>query len=1351
METGSSLHSPLPAEASAASDAVHDGERTANELQEVPTSVRVRARIEAWKVLPHQALFEELKDLASDKEGSDTREKTCLMLGGLDFLIKNIGNELDEVDVDERDAVKDTVEVLVRSLGRLAEQDPEWVGRAVSRFEPKAMATSLVDLVFTEMHKNPEIGTSYSEILSSPSPSEEQFLEGVIRDGTFRATDLSDMERLPLRFIDNHRLYEESGSIAKEFFQRTVNFTDGDAVQGRVLQVMEKKGGYEIHNLFVGGGVGYVSPKVIPILCQNVSFQEVAWESLHVFQQPVQDTIASLLDRGVKPKRPVDLSYRETVDVEAAQQMVDRGHAVFLAQNHTLLLKEAVPTVLDRALSSEEGARAFVESIPLGEYRKTPLSEEQARKIFAVPGLAETLIRRLDYLETNKVAFFDAAVETEEGVQAVVRALDLSRSALGPKAVDALFSRATTELLSRPLSCNAEGEERLIQKALADPQTTTVFAKNFEHFTRLSAETVDVLLTSGRFPASIASHLFAFRQDQRLTVAKLLLSTNERFEVAHALAGASPDFVGPHIFDEEIFRVLLQTGALARVDRPTLFSSEQQRELAHYYIDSKRLDLLQKNISLFDVGALDVSIADILMRQQAVKLLATHADRFQSFSVEAKQKIDTFQAVSLRLEQSPSRTIRRMKDQLTNELSSASDVEQAFQKIESVFLRNHLPLAAKGFLAEEIIYGPEHYKKAFSPSLKAASPREARMLLYRDIINIHIDTGNPSMRGYLLDIKNAESVLEQLDRKEELSASDGAKAESFFRKAGVLATTSHREGVSAAKSGSLQEQFQQWKTSFGVREGQTFQDRLSEMFLRPAGVASIDAALARMEASKHRADIDNRAFAERYKNGITLEQNDLLKGVESPFLLSYLQNGNVCREMLGYAAGSDRTPLDTDVSRVDISSATQEVRATWRSVAAKDYGDMILVMRPTEERFLRTDTVSRESLNGLVRDQAYGRLNKYELFSSGYLGHTHENIRTGVPFTEVRSILMKEPERRSLLDIKMDIVANGYFVMIADGDGKPLFTPEEFDRMRTLYEGTEILPGSLMKLDRTVMNEAQRTSLEQLQSQIAEERASIEQAREAIETRVRESLEKIGIGLRIDGELAVGAEVLNTGSTARLTNIPGETVDFDLVIRLDESDLSRQNEIEVMLNELLPGKEQPGGSEQWRRTGVSVEGASVDIDITFTGKPEVQGVFSHETTAQRLASLEAQSAEDADWVRANIVCAKQLLKKAGIYKKLDGGLGGLGVENWILQHGGSFANAREAVLRAAINERGAVRSFEECAARYAIPDPGINLMDRMVLASGEEKTTFRHDNFFYFLNRDGSHGYEKFVRALQAL
>ena len=97
------------------------------------------------------------------------------------------------------------------------------------------------------------------------------------------------------------------------------------------------------------------------------------------------------------------------------------------------------------------------------------------------------------------------------------------------------------------------------------------------------------------------------------------------------------------------------------------------------------------------------------------------------------------------------------------------------------------------------------------------------------------------------------------------------------------------------------------------------------------------------------------------------------------------------------------------------------------------------------------------------------------------------------------------------------------------------------------------------------------------------------------------------------------------------------------------------------------------------------------------------------------------------------------MKEAGAYKPNrgdtpQGGLGGVGVENWILQNGGSFLQAATSFLEASKG-----KSFEEFQKTYKIWNFGSN---HLAIKNG----TYPHNNFV--VDNMSEEGYEKMRSAL---
>ncbi len=241
-------------------------------------------------------------------------------------------------------------------------------------------------------------------------------------------------------------------------------------------------------------------------------------------------------------------------------------------------------------------------------------------------------------------------------------------------------------------------------------------------------------------------------------------------------------------------------------------------------------------------------------------------------------------------------------------------------------------------------------------------------------------------------------------------------------------------------------------------------------------------------------------------------------------------------------------------------------------------------------------------------------------------------------------------------------------------------------------------------------------------------------------------MQEVGLELKtkIDGDLSSGVvELIDTGSTGRGTNKPGDG-DFDFMMRLDRKIISKKEELDKVKQTLLKklGKEDTidiTSFGDFRLKDVKLDDEdSVDIDISFVTKTDEVSYSTDMALEDRLKTIKKIDNEKYNYVVANILLAKQVLKEANVYKPArsdasQGGLGGVGVENWILQNGGSFVDAMDSFLDAAKD-----KDFNEFKDSYQIWDFGENHM-------AARKGVFPYDNF---VDNMSESGYQKMRETL---
>ena len=303
------------------------------------------------------------------------------------------------------------------------------------------------------------------------------------------------------------------------------------------------------------------------------------------------------------------------------------------------------------------------------------------------------------------------------------------------------------------------------------------------------------------------------------------------------------------------------------------------------------------------------------------------------------------------------------------------------------------------------------------------------------------------------------------------------------------------------------------------------------------------------------------------------------------------------------------------------------------------------------------------------------------------------------------------------------------------------------------------------------------TIINELPSNIAETDRKHEVINRAIKQAIT-SIPDLNLSYKdyLDGDLTENiVEMIDTGSTGRQTNAPGSG-DFDYLARLDRSILNDPTKKQQITDALLAafGKadEVNGTSNQidnldhnedgegegeagqvdnksrivngnLRLKQVSIDGLAepVDIDITFAQKTNKVQYPTDAALADRLTNIKNQSETKYQQVLANIIYAKQFLKAAGAYKPRRspeaegiGGLGGVGIENWVLQHGGSFKQAARDFLTIADS----CSNFEDFCAHYPVWDYGEN---------HKGIRSKPHDNFV--ADNMNPEGYERMKEALR--
>lgn len=714
-----------------------------------------------------------------------------------------------------------------------------------------------------------------------------------------------------------------------------------------------------------------------------------------------------------------------------------------------------------------------------------------------------------------------------------------------------------------------------------------------------------------------------------------------------------------------------------------------------------------------------------------------------------KEKRKDYLDIFLKIDESPSQEIQRLKEQLLEGLLETNNPSGSYEKINDIFIKNNLPTVGKVFKVFAVLHKPEEIKKKLShgsPVLtQTKSSRRLYDIFYRDLLKIHIASGNRSLRQYCEILKEGEKILGVVDEKgtDNLTYAERKKLEYFFDKISTLFVNSalgrNFEAGELSDKKALNEQYQNLRRSLGCKPGQKITERISQMFLKPVGLDNLDDVLSKMHEAKKTANARGIKYAgEAGEDALEIQAGDLLKVVDANYIENILQNGSVAKEFLGPAASSDYTPFDTDVTRLQKEVAEQGFSAAVSQSKAIQ-GELLFCLKDRGQ----FDLTEREKL-------AKYNFQKLELFVTDDDGGNHYGIRTGFPTTEIDFMIAEDSllqNKRNFNKICYEIAQNGWYIPIADTNGKIVFTPEIYDEYRKIFNGLERFDGNKFEFIPADEREPYYQQIEEIIKDKRKDEKNISYLSETIKETLREVFENLNMTFKDEFSASIiGAELLNIGSTGRDTNLPGD-YDFDFTLKLDAHDFNKAAEIAGKLrdkfaldNEL--GRDEShaeaGGYYQLKVSGIArINGKEftrpLNIDIGFAKKSDLMVFGSHDSILEKLNSLEKFSGENArEQVIANIILCKKILSQGGAYKKTDGGFGGVGVENWILANNGdikkTFVNFREAA-----HESGEPLLLDKFKEKYKLLDAGINI-----------KKLF-HDNYVENLTKDG---YEKMLRVI---
>ncbi len=797
---------------------------------------------------------------------------------------------------------------------------------------------------------------------------------------------------------------------------------------------------------------------------------------------------------------------------------------------------------------------------------------------------------------------------------------------------------------------------------------------------------------------------------------------------------------------------------------------------------------------------LKIYFADKFSNIENKKIITSCLNYFKkNYKIMTEKKVDDLLNLIYRIDYSNALEIHQFSEQIISNILTCANPLDKLNKIEKIFLKDDIPMFAKVYQCFKTLYPQfqkyDNHKMVFdfsdnsriSPELLKADPNSIRMQLFKEIVNndktkirfqlifndllrCSLNSKNESLMQYLNNLKKGNDYMFKLynhNFDSDILTSEELKIlNKFVSYLTVIYENINNQSINHLE---LADKCQSLIAYYKPNSRYSLADRVVRSFGFFASIDSLEQIFDLINCSHQKAKLENEYLGSYLENhNFELHDDDLLRCIgKFDNLGSSLENGNVCKELLGSFIGksdSDTTPMDVDFSL--IKSSASIYNCIDGTPTGWNFGNIFLILK---------DYYVTRDKNGNLLESTYDPM-KVEVFGTSTKkgGHeTHWGGRSGFAKTNIKCILYKKmakinsnkpynedgsvnyEENASFDDlpsIKFEIVRNGLYIPIVDLSGKLIFTINEYNYLRSKMMGLSKYGCPEYHLD---TNSLYFDGIDELVMEMVNDRKRISNIRKYIYKRITEIImdSKYNLGIqKIDnsfqGDLTSGiAELLEIGSTARFSNIPFDS-DFDFMLKLDRKIMIDKEKtkkiIEIFEKEFKPYKTVPTKSNRFRGTGISIsEFDNLDIDISIDKRRNNDSYSSEKALNDIYNSIKKQYPDDYPYVLANIVKAKQLLKNANIYKRVDNGLGGIGVENWILQNGGSLKNACQDFIIHAYKADGTLKSFAEFKSSYYIFDFGCNHEPREKI----KNIYYSYDN--YMADNLNEYTYKKMANILQ--
>ena len=755
------------------------------------------------------------------------------------------------------------------------------------------------------------------------------------------------------------------------------------------------------------------------------------------------------------------------------------------------------------------------------------------------------------------------------------------------------------------------------------------------------------------------------------------------------------------------------------------------------------------------------------IKEHFAQYICNHYDTLE------EKDISIIATLIFNIDTSNSEEVSKQASSFVESILSNDDPLNAFNKVENIFLKNNLPYFAKIYLTFLTVHpdfksysfknSNNGNKKVTSPTLNEISLLHKKVLVLTDLIKCSLKSNNLNIQEYLnrLEYGNQLYLNIKSNPNKELNEEDRIVLMEF-RDTLIELNDNMLRKKSIFKTNDIIQDIKEMELLFGLN-GESLADYIVSMYLGILGINSVFEARRYMLEQNRLANERNEKLAS--DGNYEIDTGDFIKSFNINYFFDMIQNGIVAKDYLGADMSTDCTALDTDLSRIwkDTTGMSINEIIDLKNKDSGMFGQGYIVIKDNPNTIRITKKENNETnsrLEEVNKNSIFD--NKLEAFSNG----TSLNIsnpygfRTGFSSTDISFIVYDEEGgiyNENIYKLIIPMVINGLYIPIVsktrqNEKGEPLllFSKEDYYKLRKKMDGLKHFGMNNYELSDNIDGEEYR----EIASQIDDSSKEIEKIKNEIVSELRDALgEEYSVISHINGKIIKNElQLLDTGSTGRQTNIPYDG-DYDFIVRVNRDIDINQDRRKQFINRLISKfdiveKGKTNDSGDIKGMVIRINDNEYQIDLSFTRKTDKVSYSTEMCIQDRLDTIRKEHGDKFKLVLSNIIFAKKYFKEHECYKKCSygqGGLGGVGVENWILQNGGSFYDAALDFLSNAYDKEGNLLDFETFKRKYFVWDFGENFYtDRN--NTNKSRNYSLHDNF---INNMTAEGYYKMCNSLE--